>query len=55
MATVVTRLTPYGYEVSIEPSWDGFPSEDAVADARRLNRVLEALVRSAPATISLDS
>ena len=49
VATVVTRLTPYGYEVSIEPSWEGFPSDDAVADARRMNRVLEALVRSVPA------
>lgn len=48
-ATVVTRLTPQGYEVQLGAPWDDFPTADATADTTRMNRELEALVREAPA------
>ncbi len=37
-----------GYEVKILPPLEGFPSGDDVADATRLNRVLEELIALAP-------
>lgn len=37
-----------GYEVVIKPALEDFPSGDEVADAARMNRVLEAGIREAP-------
>jgi KDO2-lipid IV(A) lauroyltransferase len=46
----VTRLLPggAGYEVRLYPAWDDFPTEDLVADARRLNAFIEERVREMP-------
>lgn len=41
-----TRLTPEGYEVTISPAWQDFPSDDVVADTTRQNRELEAQIRT---------
>lgn len=37
-----------GYAITFEPALDGFPSGDEVADARRMNEVVEAAVRRHP-------
>lgn len=37
-----------GYRMTIHPMLEGFPSDDAVADAERFNRLIEAHVRSVP-------
>jgi KDO2-lipid IV(A) lauroyltransferase len=35
--------------MTIHPMLEGFPSDDAVADAERFHRLIEAHVRSVPA------
>jgi Kdo2-lipid IVA lauroyltransferase/acyltransferase len=47
--TVVTRMTSEGYEVQVLPRWENFPTDDAQADTERMNRELEALIRTMPA------
>jgi KDO2-lipid IV(A) lauroyltransferase len=39
----VPRMLPggEGYVVTIEPAWEGFPTEDALADTRRMNAYIE--------------
>jgi KDO2-lipid IV(A) lauroyltransferase len=46
----VTRMLPggAGYEVRLYPAWDGFPTDDPVADARRMNAFIEDRVREMP-------
>ena len=41
-----TRLTPQGYEVTISPAWQNFPTDDVEADTTRQNRELEAQIRT---------
>ncbi len=38
-----------GYRLVIQPALEGFPSDDPVADARRVNEVLAAQIAEAPA------
>jgi KDO2-lipid IV(A) lauroyltransferase len=45
---VVTRMTREGYEARIYPAWDGYPGDDPVADAARMNRELENYIRAMP-------
>ena len=45
---VVTRMTPSGYDAEVHPAWTGFPTGDAVADTARMNRELEAIIRTMP-------
>jgi KDO2-lipid IV(A) lauroyltransferase len=45
---VSTRLTPQGYEAEVHPAWAGFPTADAEADTARMNRELEAIIRTMP-------
>jgi Kdo2-lipid IVA lauroyltransferase/acyltransferase len=47
--TVVTRMTPQGYEVQVLPCWDNFPTDDALADTARMNQELQKLVCTMPA------
>lgn len=42
------RLADGGYLVSIEPALENFPSGDMVADAARVNAILERRIRMAP-------
>jgi KDO2-lipid IV(A) lauroyltransferase len=46
----VTRILPggAGYEVTIEPPWENFPTEDPVADTRRMNEYIERRVLEMP-------
>lgn len=46
--TLSNRMTAQGYEVDFSSPWSDFPSRDARADTERMNRELEALVRSMP-------
>lgn len=45
---VATVITPRGYELMIEAPLEGFPVGDDLADAERLNAVIERMVRAAP-------
>ena len=40
------RMTPDGYVAEMTPAWDNFPTEDHVADTARMNRELEAAIRT---------
>jgi KDO2-lipid IV(A) lauroyltransferase len=46
----ITRILPYGrgYEVRLYPPFENFPSDDPVADARRMNEEIEKWVRQIP-------
>ncbi len=48
---VVARMLPggQGYVVTYLPPWEGFPTDDPVADAARMNRWIEEQVRACPA------
>lgn len=45
---LITRQTSEGYEARFYPAWDDYPTEDAEADARRMNAFLEERVREMP-------
>jgi len=45
---VVTRLTPEGYVVRILPAWQGFPSDDMVADTALMNERLQGYIDAMP-------
>lgn len=47
--TLVTRMTPQGYEMSLADALENFPTDDVVADTVRMNRVLEEAIRQSPA------
>ena len=46
----ITRRRPdgKGYVVKIYPAWENFPTQDHVADTRRMNEFLEARIREMP-------
>lgn len=46
---VITRLTPWGYEVEVLPAWDDFPSDDVSADTALMNRRLQTWIDTMPA------
>ena len=43
-----TRMTPTGYVAEITPAWQNFPTEDVAADTTRMNRELQAVIRTMP-------
>jgi len=47
---VTTKLLPggKGYEMQIYPAWESYPTENSVADTRRMNEFIEARVREMP-------
>ena len=45
---VLTRMTPYGYEVEVLPAWTDFPSDDAEADTALMNRRLQDYIATMP-------
>lgn len=45
---LITRQTATGYEARFYPAWEGFPSGDVEADARRVNAFLEERIREIP-------
>ena len=47
--SVVTRLTPNGYDVHVLPAWKNFPSVDLEADTALVNLHLQGFIDSMPA------
>ena len=47
--SVVTQLTPSGYEVRVSSLWGSFPSDDVQADTKRMNLELQSLIKQMPA------
>ena len=45
----VRRDDGRGYDLFLEPAWEGYPSGDDQADAARVNQTIEAWVRRTPA------
>ncbi|MCU0763929.1 MAG: lipid A biosynthesis acyltransferase [Hydrogenophaga sp.] len=45
---VVSRMTPFGYEVAIHAPWQAYPTRDVEADTARMNCELETMIRSMP-------
>jgi Kdo2-lipid IVA lauroyltransferase/acyltransferase len=45
---LITRQTDAGYEARFYPAWENYPTDDAEADARRMNAFLEERVREMP-------
>jgi KDO2-lipid IV(A) lauroyltransferase len=46
--TLVTRMTPEGYEIEVGEAWREFPSDDLKADTIRMNEAIEKAVRRSP-------
>lgn len=49
VVALYSRMTPEGYEAVLTPAREDFPTDDAVADTARMNRELEAAIRTMPA------
>lgn len=45
---IISRLTRDGYEVTVMPSWTGYPSGDVLADTALMNRRLEEMIVNMP-------
>ncbi|MEI8169612.1 MAG: lipid A biosynthesis acyltransferase [Rhodoferax sp.] len=45
---VITRMTPTGYAVEVMPAWQGFPSDDLVADTTLMNQRLQSYIDTMP-------
>jgi KDO2-lipid IV(A) lauroyltransferase len=44
----ITRMTPGGYEVQVDPAWQNYPSDDVTADTTLMNQRLESYIRAMP-------
>ncbi|KZE32871.1 lipid A biosynthesis lauroyl acyltransferase [Crenobacter luteus] len=44
----VARRVGFRFELEFYPAWDAFPSDDVVADTRRMNAFLEERIRECP-------
>jgi KDO2-lipid IV(A) lauroyltransferase len=47
--TAVTRMTPNGYDIELQPAWENFPTDDVVADTLRMNDELAKAIERSPA------
>lgn len=45
---VISRLTPQGYDITVLPRWEGYPSDDPVADTARMNVLLQDMIATMP-------
>ena len=45
---VLTRMTREGYEVQVLPAWQGFPTDDALADTALMNQRLQTYIDAMP-------
>lgn len=45
---ILSRLTPEGYDITVLPPWQDFPTEDVVADTARMNRLLQEWIDETP-------
>jgi KDO2-lipid IV(A) lauroyltransferase len=46
--TLVTRMTPQGYEMTLQEAWDNFPTADLLDDTLRMNAELAEYIRATP-------
>ena len=46
VVALYNRMTPEGYVAELSPAWEQFPTDDHVADTARMNRELEAAIRT---------
>ncbi|MFV0681626.1 lysophospholipid acyltransferase family protein [Ottowia sp.] len=46
--TVLTRITPTGYDTEVLPVWEGFPTDDVVADTALMNQRLQGYIATMP-------
>jgi len=46
--SLVTRMTPQGYEMSLQEAWDHFPTADLFDDTLRMNTELAEHIRATP-------
>ena len=49
VVALYSRMTPEGYVAELTPAWENFPTDDHMADTARMNRELEAAIRTMPA------
>jgi KDO2-lipid IV(A) lauroyltransferase len=45
---LVTRITPFGYEIEAMPVWTSFPTDDLEADTALMNARLQTWIDQAP-------
>ena len=45
---ILSRVVRNGYEIEVLPAWQGFPTDDAVADTAHMNQQLEGYIRTMP-------
>ena len=45
---VISRLTQQGYDITVLPRWEGFPTDDPVADTARMNTLLQDMIATMP-------
>jgi Kdo2-lipid IVA lauroyltransferase/acyltransferase len=45
---ILSRLTPQGYEITVLPPWQDFPTDDVPADTARMNRELQTWIDDTP-------
>ena len=48
VVTVLTRITPTGYDTEVLPAWDNYPTHDVEADTAEMNRRLEGYIATMP-------
>ena len=46
--TMVTRMTPQGYEINVSETWADFPTADVAADTQRMNDELAQAIKASP-------
>ena len=46
--SLMSRMTPDGYQVEIHPAWENFPTADAVADTATMNAKLQDYIATMP-------
>jgi KDO2-lipid IV(A) lauroyltransferase len=46
--TLITRMTPQGYEMTLQEAWDNFPTADLFDDTLRMNAELAEHIRATP-------
>jgi KDO2-lipid IV(A) lauroyltransferase len=46
--TLVTRMTPQGYEMTLGEAWDNFPTSNVLDDTLRMNAELAKYILATP-------
>lgn len=45
---VISRLTAQGYDITVLPVWEGYPTDDPLADTARMNALLQDMIATMP-------